>query len=226
MHYRFLVLLCLLIPIGASANDEMLTTFIIGQQVATVKAANVRQTAAGTLLGSQPAGAVGTVAGGPTSGNFGGTAYVWWDVKFVTGTGGWVAADNLAASGSTVPPPPPSSLLNSDNKWLAGQSVRPVQLVYAATVTPDAARTNDYLLTATGNFTLANPINLSAGQVLTFWIAQDAVGGRTIKWGPAYQAAGGSGTMVLSTEANALDMVACQSNTTQTLTCAIQNGVR
>ena len=224
---RFLVLLCFLasasVALAASTSSGM---FTIGQQVATVKAANVRQTAAGTLLGSQPAGAVGTVAGGPTSGNFGGTAYVWWDVKFVTGTGGWVAADNLAASGSTVPPPPPSSLLNSDNKWLAGQSVRPVQLVYAATVTPDAARTNDYLLTATGNFTLANPINLSAGQVLTFWIAQDAVGGRTIKWGPAYQAAGGSGTMVLSTEANALDMVACQSNTTQTLTCAIQNGVR
>ena len=230
---KLFVLLCLLTPIGASAMDttrhdkwvephrSLSTVFLIGQQVATLNPANVRQTAAGAILGSQPAGAVATVVGGPISGTLGGTTYVWWNLNFTSGVNGWVASDNLVASGG-----PPPSLLNSNNTWLAGQAVSPVALTFGATVTPDAARSNDFTLTATDNFLLANPVNLKPGQTLNFWITQDGAGHRVAKWGSAYQAPGGPGTLLLSTQPNAKDFVVCQSDTAATLTCSIWGGVR
>jgi hypothetical protein len=232
---KLLVIICLIVPIGASANDghpeqkkaaALVTPIAIGQQVITVNAVNVRQTAAGTLLGSQPAGAVATVISGPTSGTLGGTAYVWWGLNFTTGVDGWVASDNLAVSGSSVPPPPSSSVLSDNNMWLAGQSVSPKVLIPGATVTPDAALSNNFTLKTTSNFTLAFPVNLKPGQTINLWITQDATGHRVVTWGPGYQAAGGPGTLILSTAANAKDMVSCQADTATTLTCTIQAGVR
>ena len=46
-----------------------------------------------------------------------------------------------------------------------------------------------------------------------------------ITFGTAYQASGGSGTLVLSTAANAKDEVSCQSDTATTLTCSIATGI-
>jgi hypothetical protein len=126
---------------------------------------------------------------------------------------------NTGTSGATIP------LLNGNNTWSAGQAVTPSTLTFGATVTPNAALSNNFTLTATGNFTMANPTSLLAGQTLNFWITQDATGSRVVTWGTAYQASGGSATLVLSTAANAKDMVSCQADTTSSLTCAIQTAV-
>jgi hypothetical protein len=122
-------------------------------------------------------------------------------------------------SGAVMP------LLNASNTWSAGQAVNPVVLTPGATVTPNAAASNNFTLAPTSNFTMANPTNLKAGQTLNFWITQDATGSRVVTWGTQYEAAGGSSTLLLSTTANATDMVSCQADTTTSLTCSIQTAV-
>jgi hypothetical protein len=72
----------------------------IGSKVQTIAAANVRNPAGGTQIGTQPAGAQGTVTAGPSTAN----GFPWWDVNFVTGVSGWVGADNLElSSGPQIP---------------------------------------------------------------------------------------------------------------------------
>lgn len=94
---------CVSPPTSASTGK-----FTIGQQVATIGAANVRQTPGGTLVGSQPAAAVATVVNGPTSAAISGsgdpTLYSWWDLNFNSGVDGWVADDNLTTYTSTTTP--------------------------------------------------------------------------------------------------------------------------
>ena len=72
----------------------------IGSRVQTVGQVNVRATAGGTLVGTQPNGALGTVTAGPQTAN----AFPWWSVKFDSGPSGWVGADVLElASGPQIP---------------------------------------------------------------------------------------------------------------------------
>ena len=79
--------------------------FTIGQQVQASSGVNVRQTAAGTLLGTQNMGAVGTVTAGPISALFNGVNVVWWTINFSSGVDGWVGDDNLISYGSPTPTP-------------------------------------------------------------------------------------------------------------------------
>jgi hypothetical protein len=72
----------------------------IGSRVAAVGQVNVRSTAGGTLAGTQPNGALGTVAAGPQTAN----SFPWWEVTFDTGVSGWVGADGLELA---VNPPSP-----------------------------------------------------------------------------------------------------------------------
>lgn len=122
-------------------------------------------------------------------------------------------------SGAVIP------LLNGNNTWSAGNAVAPSVLTFGATVTPNAALSNNFTLAATGNFAMANPSGLIAGQTMNFWITQDATGSRIASWGTQYQASGGSSLLVLSTAANAKDLVSCQADTSTTLTCSIQTGI-
>ena len=57
---------------------------------------NVRSTAAGSVLGTQAAGSLGTVVTGPTVASLSGTSYTWWNVNFDSGVDGWVADIGLA----------------------------------------------------------------------------------------------------------------------------------
>jgi hypothetical protein len=132
---------------------------------------------------------------------------------------GTACTQSTGTSGAVIP------LLNGNNAWTAGQGVTPVALTPGATVTPNAALSNNFTLAAAQSFTLANPTNLKAGQTLNFWITQDVTGSRVASWGSQYQAAGGSGTLVLSTAASAKDIVSCQADTATSLTCSIQTGV-
>jgi len=79
--------------------------FSLGQQVQATSKVNVRQTPAGTLLGTQASGAVGTVTAGPISAVLNGTTYVWWTINFSSGVDGWVGEDRLNPYTSPTPTP-------------------------------------------------------------------------------------------------------------------------
>lgn len=77
--------------------------------------------------------------------------------------------------------------------WTKNQSVTPVVVSAATgTVTPDASASNNFDYTLTGNLTIANPTNLTAGMVLNFRLKQDATGGRTIAFGTKFKWPGGT----------------------------------
>ena len=106
------------------------------------------------------------------------------------------------AAGPTGPTGPAGA--DGIDGWTA-----PYALTYGATVTPNLASYTGFTLTATGNFTLANPTGQSAGQ--PFWIAitQDGTGGRTCTFGSNFKFEGGVAP-VLSAAAGYTDVLWCQ----------------
>lgn len=77
--------------------------------------------------------------------------------------------------------------------WTKNQSVTPVVVSSATgTITPDASSSNNFDYTLTGNITIANPTNLTAGMVLNFRLKQDATGGRTLALGSKFKWPGGT----------------------------------
>ena len=73
-------------------------------------------------------------------------------------------------------------------------------------VTLDFAANQNFVLTLTGNVTLANPTTEQVGQSGFIVFIQDATGGRTVSLGTDYETAGGAG-LTLSSAANATDVV-------------------
>lgn len=199
------------------ATSAVLATPNLGTPSA-VNLTNATVVPAAQLSGIVPAvnGGAGTI-NGTLAGNGAGT--VSRSACAGLSNAGTGCSTNTGTSGAVIP------LLSGNNTWSAGNAVTPSALTFGSTVTPNAALSNNFTLTATGNFTLANPTNLLAGQTLNFWIKQDATGSRVITLGTDYQASGGSGTLVLSTAANAKDELSCQSDTAATLTCSLQTGI-
>ena len=78
---------------------------------------------------------------------------------------------------------------------------------YASTITLDFRTANNFSMTLTGNVTLANPSNISAGQSGVLFITQDGTGGRTAAFGTYWDFSDGTAP-TLSTGANAVDMIA------------------
>jgi hypothetical protein len=78
--------------------------FSVGDRVKTTDVVNVRNSANGSVLGTQALGALGTVVSGGT--NAGG--YNWWNVNYDSGVDGWSAEDFLIKSTVTTPTPSPS----------------------------------------------------------------------------------------------------------------------
>jgi hypothetical protein len=65
----------------------------LGQRVITnTSSVNVRASAAGSILGQQPDGIIGTTIGGPVSAPLNGTSYTWFNVNFDSGVDGWAAS--------------------------------------------------------------------------------------------------------------------------------------
>jgi len=73
-------------------------------------------------------------------------------------------------------------------------------------VTLDFDANQNFVLTLTGNVTLANPSTESAGQSGFIVLIQDGTGGRTVSLGTDYETAGGAG-LTLSTAASTTDIV-------------------
>ena len=64
----------------------------------------------------------------------------------------------------------------------------------------------NFVLTATGNVTLANPTTESVGQSGIIVLIQDGTGSRTLSLGTDYETAGAAG-LTISTAANAVDVI-------------------
>lgn len=94
--------------------------------------------------------------------------------------------------------------LNIAQTWTAAQRGTISTLTYGATVTPDFSLANLYTIALTGNFTLANPTNLVAGQSGSIFITQDPTGSRLISYGSAFKFSGGV-IPALTTTINAVD---------------------
>ncbi len=73
-------------------------------------------------------------------------------------------------------------------------------------VTIDFSAHQNFVLTLTGNVTLANPSTESVGQSGVFVFIQDGTGGRTLSLGTDYESPAGAG-ITLSTAASAVDVV-------------------
>ncbi|MAR51498.1 MAG: hypothetical protein CML42_10275 [Rhodobacteraceae bacterium] len=90
--------------------------------------------------------------------------------------------------------------------YTAAQRGTITTLTDGATVTPDFAVSNNYVLTLGGNRTIANPTNLTAGQSGSIFLVQDGTGSRTAAWGSYWDFAGGTAP-TLTTTAAAVDRV-------------------
>ena len=73
-------------------------------------------------------------------------------------------------------------------------------------VTLDFDTYQNFVLTATGNVTLANPSTESVGQSGIIVFIQDGSGSRTLSLGTDYETAGGAG-LTISTGANSVDVI-------------------
>ena len=82
----------------------------------------------------------------------------------------------------------------------------PTALTDAATIAVDASDGNYFTVTLGGNRTLAVPSNMTTGQMLSFRIAQDGTGSRTLAYASGYRFSGGT-TPTLTTTASRVDVL-------------------
>jgi len=100
----------------------------------------------------------------------------------------------------------PGLSLSQVQAFSKGQSGVIVALSDGATITPDMDDGNNMSVTLGGNRTLANPINLVAGQSGSIFISQDGTGSRTLAYGSYWDFVGGT-VPTLTTTANAVDRI-------------------
>lgn len=95
------------------------------------------------------------------------------------------------------------------NKLTVSQSVTAntdTDTTNTGSVTLDFGANQNFVLTLTGNVTLANPTTEQVGQSGFIVFIQDATGGRTVSLGTDYETAGGAG-LTLSSAASTTDVV-------------------
>jgi hypothetical protein len=108
-----------------------------------------------------------------------------------------------------------------DQTWA---SAAEVTITYAASVAPDMSTFFNSVITLTGNLTLANPTNPKVGQTGVIRLVQDGTGSRTITFGTNWKFAGGTAP-VLSTAANATDLLFYQVISSTFIFASLINGV-
>ena len=102
-----------------------------------------------------------------------------------------------------------------------------VVLTYGTTTTVNCALSNAFrVVFGAGNITTLTMSNPSDGQSLSIRFKQDATGSRTIAWPASFRWNGGLAP-VLSTAANAIDMLTAQyDGTDSTFVCSLLKGVQ
>lgn len=128
-------------------------------------------------------------------------------------------ASNILITNGDIDIGPAVVRTDDEQTWTAAQTVQLVTLTYAATVSVNAALSNVFELTLTGNAMLGNPSNLSAGGHYVFIIKQDGTGGRTLGFNSAYLFKKGFSNAIAS-GSNEISVITCISNGTQ-LYCSV-----
>ena len=99
------------------------------------------------------------------------------------------------------------SIADSGSVSLAASATGATQTANATgSTTLDFATYQNFVLTLTGNVTLANPTTEAVGQSGFIVLIQDATGGRTVSLGTDYETAGGAG-LTVSSAASTTDIV-------------------
>ena len=99
-----------------------------------------------------------------------------------------------------------NALTDTAQTFTAAQRATITTLTDGATITPDFAASNNYVVTLGGNRTLANPTNLTAGQSGSIFVVQDGTGSRTLSFGSYWDFAAGTAP-TLTTTASAVDRI-------------------
>lgn len=99
----------------------------------------------------------------------------------------------------------------------------PVSLTYATTLAPDFALGNNFVITLTGDLTLAGPSNPTSGQGGVILFQQDATGNRAITWGTNYLFQGGN-EPILTSAGSSLDVLSYYVTPTGTVICNLGKG--
>lgn len=213
---------------GAAVLTQSAAGSTLGSPTGGAEGAGTLNTAGLFVNGTAVSTTTGTVttSGSPASGNLtkfsGATAITNGDLSGDCTTSGTLAITclktngssfgtsatvNTGTSGATIP------LLNGKNTYSASQAGSITTLaISTATFTPDGSNNHYYVLLvhASCPCTLANPSpSFVAGTTGVIEIQQSASGSDTIgTWGSSYEAPGGTSTIVLSTGANAVDILA------------------
>ena len=91
-----------------------------------------------------------------------------------------------------------------------------IRLTDAATITPNLAQTNSFIVTLGGARTMANATNIIAGQSGVIFVQQDGTGSRTLSFGTGWRFPGNTAP-TLTTTANAVDMIVFTAWTTSNI---------
>jgi pimeloyl-ACP methyl ester carboxylesterase len=155
--YRPLLLCCVILSLGQSAS----LAFSVGDKLQANGTVNVRQTAAGTLLGTQSSGTQGTVIGGPTVATLNGTQYTWYNMDWPSAPDGWVADIGLISAPPTV-------------QTLSAASIAITSAQLRGSITPNGSSTTAYFQygtsTSYGNTTSSGNFGTTS-QTITFNIS-------------------------------------------------------
>jgi hypothetical protein len=112
----------------------------------------------------------------------------------------------VAASGSADADITWSTALTAKSGGVVGAGYTDTDTSNTGSVTLDFAANQNFVLTLTGNVTLANPSTEAVGQSGFITFIQDGTGSRTVGLGTDYETAGGAGLTLTST-ASATDIV-------------------
>lgn len=181
MRRRFLSGLLILAGLLAWSLDA--SAFVIGDRVSgAVGGVAVRSTPdfSGTRVGSQPQGALGTVTGGPQTGD----GFTWWQINFDSGVDGWCTEPNLVLEPTVTVPSKPGPL--------TVQMVSTIRLGWLANAEPDLAGYKVYrrtgsgaygapLTTLTASETTYTVVDLLPGQYFFVVTAYDVVGNESAR---------------------------------------------
>jgi hypothetical protein len=88
-----------LLAFAPSSTFALTSSFPVGERITTIGTTNVRATADGALVGTQPKNAIGSIAAGPVT--VSGNSVTWYQVNFASAPSGWVGGDMLVAASAS-----------------------------------------------------------------------------------------------------------------------------
>lgn len=133
-------------------------------------------------------------------------------VTLIKGDVGLGNVDNTADANKPVSTATQTALDNKVSTNLGGRETVSVNNAASGAVTLNLSNGNIFSLQLTGNITslgISGAIN-NTGCSCTIYLTQDATGSRTVSWPASFKWSGGT-LPVLSTAANAVDIVVCES---------------